>query len=238
MVSDSRSVHDDPQQQSLPLVRKDRILKFPTPSYCLTLQPPKLNEEVRSIIATQTQKNDRYMIHLQEQMGASVSAIGSILNLKLLDPQQAAQLLASSFHAFSVKRRFDIQPFLSQESRDASYKCPPTFDIIGPTGFKFQVPFYKTKKKRSPSPIFERRLKMDHRKDHQKNREIRIIAKHKSSGNGEPRNRDDWLFIARSHNECLCFVAIAKDLLENVGFIINTKKISIRPGKEIEFLGF
>nr|CAI5843424.1 unnamed protein product [Callosobruchus analis] len=49
---------------------------------------------------------------------------------------------------------------------------------------------------------------------------------------------DDWLFIARSHDECLRFVAMAKDLLENLGFIINTKKCSIRPAKEIEFLGF
>ncbi|VEN35923.1 unnamed protein product, partial [Callosobruchus maculatus] len=49
---------------------------------------------------------------------------------------------------------------------------------------------------------------------------------------------DDWLFIAKSHDECLHFVAMAKDLLGNLGFIINTKKSSIRPGKEIEFLGF
>nr|CAI5845165.1 unnamed protein product [Callosobruchus analis] len=201
-------------------VRKDLILKFPIPSNCLTLQPPKLNEEVRSVIATQTQKNDRYMLHLQEQMGASLSAIGSILNLKLLDPNvpltlddtklqilaEAAQLLANSFHAVSVKRRFDIQPFLSQESRDASYKCPideflfgsgfleqlkacqnvrkvaeeikkpkPSFSqpstSLGPRDLNSKRPFYKTKKKRSPSPTFERRLKMFHRKDHQRNRE-------------------------------------------------------------------
>nr|CAI5858366.1 unnamed protein product [Callosobruchus analis] len=176
-------------------VRKDLILKFPIPSNCLTLQPPKLNEEVRSVIATQTQKNDRYMLHLQEQMGASLSAIA-----------EAAQLLANSFHAVSVKRRFDIQPFLSQESRDASYKCPideflfgsgfleqlkacqnvrkvaeeikkpkPSFSqpstSLGPRNLNSKRPFYKTKKKRSPSPTFERRLKMFHRKDHQRNRE-------------------------------------------------------------------
>nr|CAI5862522.1 unnamed protein product [Callosobruchus analis] len=208
------------QTKPFPIRAVRFILKFPIPSNCLTLQPPKLNEEVRSVIATQTQKNDRYMLHLQEQMGASLSAIGSILNLKLLDPNvpltlddtklqilaEAAQLLANSFHAVSVKRRFDIQPFLSQESRDASYKCPideflfgsgfleqlkacqnvrkvaeeikkpePSFSrpstSLGPRDLNSNRPFYKTKKKRSPSPTFERRLKMFHRKDHQRNRE-------------------------------------------------------------------
>nr|CAI5843425.1 unnamed protein product [Callosobruchus analis] len=153
-------------------VRKDLILKFPIPSNCLTLQPPKLNEEVRSVIATQTQKNYRYMLHLQEQMGASLSAIGSILNLKLLDPNvpltlddtklqilaEAAQLLANSFHAVSVKRRFDIQPFLSQESRDASYKCPIDEFLFG-SGFLEQLKACQNVRKvaeeiKKPKPSF------------------------------------------------------------------------------------
>nr|CAI5858970.1 unnamed protein product [Callosobruchus analis] len=192
-------------------VRKDLILKFPIPSNCLTLQPPRLNEEVKSILTTQTQKNYRYMLHLEEQTGASLSAIGSILNLKLLDPNvsltldeaklqtlaKAAHLLANCFHAILVKRKFDIQPFLNQESRDASYKCPmdeclfgsglleqlkacqnvqkvaeePTFDFVGLTKFKLQAPILQYQKEKNPTPTFERRLMMYHRKDHQTNKE-------------------------------------------------------------------
>ncbi|VEN53186.1 unnamed protein product [Callosobruchus maculatus] len=169
-----------------PEVRKDLITKFPIPSNCSTLQPPKLNDEVRSILGTQTQKNDRYMLHLQEQMGASLSAIGSILNLKLLDPNvpltldepklqtlaEAAQLLANSFHAISVKRRLSraVKSLPNVRKVAEEIKKPkPSFSqpstSLGPRDLNSKRPFYKARKKRSPSPPSEHRLTMYRRKD-------------------------------------------------------------------------
>lgn len=118
--------------------RKDLVGKYLIPSNCPALHPPKLNEEVKTILTTQIQKNDNFLCNLQEQLGAGITAIGQLLNLKLVDPNtpvtlddqklqklaDAAQLIASTHHALSLKRKFEIQPFLNDESRGAAQQSP------------------------------------------------------------------------------------------------------------------
>ncbi|CAG9812963.1 unnamed protein product [Phaedon cochleariae] len=65
-------------------IRKDLVKKFLIPSNCLALQPPKMNEEIRSVLLHQIQKNDKFLSSLQEQMGAGLTAIGQILNSKII----------------------------------------------------------------------------------------------------------------------------------------------------------
>lgn len=116
--------------------RNDLIKKFPIPENCVALHSPKMNEEIRTVLSTQIQKNDRFFFNLQEQIGAGLTAIGQILNLKITEPTSdiildeeklqtladAAQLIANTHNAISLKRKFEVHPFLNEESKKASHQ--------------------------------------------------------------------------------------------------------------------
>lgn len=49
---------------------------------------------------------------------------------------------------------------------------------------------------------------------------------------------DDFLCMGKSYNECLMNVNLTKDVLESLGFVINTKKSVMIPNNYCKFLGF
>lgn len=49
---------------------------------------------------------------------------------------------------------------------------------------------------------------------------------------------DDALLIGNSKEDCNKNIEITRNLLQSLGFLINYKKSSLKPSKEIKFLGF
>lgn len=49
---------------------------------------------------------------------------------------------------------------------------------------------------------------------------------------------DDWLFIADSQERCRENLAVSRDLLESLGFIVNVAKSNLIPSVTCQFLGF
>nr|CAI5836273.1 unnamed protein product [Callosobruchus analis] len=117
--------------------RKDLLTKHLLPENCKALNPPKLNEEIRSLLPTYALKNDHFLPGLQEQLGAGMAILGSILSQKLGSPEseliladeaveelaEADQLFANVHQAVSSKRIFEINPFLDTDCRSAAVKA-------------------------------------------------------------------------------------------------------------------
>nr|CAI5837709.1 unnamed protein product [Callosobruchus analis] len=117
--------------------RKDLLSKHLFPENCKALNPPKLNEEIRSLLPTYALKDDHFLSGLQEQLGAGMAILGSILSQKLGSPEseliladeaveklaEAGQLFANVHQAVSSKRKFEINPFLNTDCRSAAVKA-------------------------------------------------------------------------------------------------------------------
>ncbi|VEN34149.1 unnamed protein product [Callosobruchus maculatus] len=117
--------------------RKDLLSKYLLPENCKALNPPQLNDEIRCLLPTHALKNDHFLSGLQEQLGAGMAILGSILSQKLNTPEseliltneaveklaEAGQLFASVHQAVSSKRKFEINPFLDTDCRSAAVKA-------------------------------------------------------------------------------------------------------------------
>ncbi|XP_066305375.1 uncharacterized protein [Branchiostoma lanceolatum] len=49
---------------------------------------------------------------------------------------------------------------------------------------------------------------------------------------------DDLIILARSPEQCLAHIAVARDLLETLGFVLNLEKSRLVPSQVVTFLGF
>lgn len=119
-----------------------------------------MNQEIKSFLSMQPLKNDHFLAGLQEQLGAGLAALGSILTTKLTDPEkdltlsnqavetlvEAGQLFANVHQAMSQKRRFDVTPFLNPECKAASISLPVDDFLFG-TDFLSKVRSNKEIKK-------------------------------------------------------------------------------------------
>nr|CAH7741813.1 unnamed protein product [Callosobruchus chinensis] len=117
--------------------RKDLLSKYLSPENCRALNLPQLNEEIRSLLPAYALKNDRLLSGLQEQLGAGMAILGSILSQKLGTPDrelilendaveklaEAGQLFANVHQAVSSKRKFEINLFLDIDCRSADVKA-------------------------------------------------------------------------------------------------------------------
>nr|CAH7743647.1 unnamed protein product [Callosobruchus chinensis] len=117
--------------------RKDLLSKYLSPENCRALNLPQLNEEIRSLLPAHALKNDRLLSGLQEQLGAGMAILGSILSQKLGTPDrelilendaveklaEAGQLFANVHQAVSSKRKFEINLFLDIDCRSADVKA-------------------------------------------------------------------------------------------------------------------
>ncbi|KAJ8913152.1 hypothetical protein NQ315_006070 [Exocentrus adspersus] len=97
---------------------------------------------------------------VQEQIGASLTAIGQILNLKIVEPNaeitldneklqklaDAANLFVSTHHAISVRRKFEIQPFINEDSKTAA-QASKIDELLFEKGFMEKLQSYKTVRK-------------------------------------------------------------------------------------------
>ncbi|XP_023311126.1 uncharacterized protein LOC111691886 [Anoplophora glabripennis] len=121
-----------------------------------------MNEEIKSILPAQIGKNDKFLASLQDQLGAGMSAIGYIMELKLnsgnndliltdellQNLRDATQLFSSVHHAISMKRKFEVNPFITEESKSAALQSPIDDYLFG-SEFLNKVKTYQTMKKAS-----------------------------------------------------------------------------------------
>ncbi|KAJ8943987.1 hypothetical protein NQ314_009570 [Rhamnusium bicolor] len=108
--------------------RKELVTKYPIPENCSGLNAPKMNEELRSILTTQVAKADKFFCNLQDQLGAGLAVIGYMITQKLNSGENtkneiitklsdAVQLFLSVHHALSVKRKWEVNPLINEDSR-------------------------------------------------------------------------------------------------------------------------
>ncbi|XP_050311937.1 uncharacterized protein LOC126747396 [Anthonomus grandis grandis] len=120
-------------REGLPVdLRKELLQKHLIPENCKTLSAPILNEELKPILSSQTLKNDNFLSGIQSQVGIGLSILGTVISKKIEKPDQecatnmieqlieVGQLFANVHHAMSLKRRFEINPFINEEGRLAA----------------------------------------------------------------------------------------------------------------------
>ncbi|KAJ8949104.1 hypothetical protein NQ317_004198 [Molorchus minor] len=147
--------------------RKLLLEKYPIPGNCNGLQAPRMNDEVKSILSSQVNKNDYFLSSLQNQLGAGLTAIARILDEKLRDPEatvvladdlllslaDAAQLFASVHQALSLKRRFEVSHLLNEDCRAATAQSPIDSLLFG-SAFTEKLKSHQDMKK-AASPAFK-----------------------------------------------------------------------------------
>ena len=119
-----------------------------------------MNEEIKSILTVQATKNDTFFSNLQAQLGAGLTIIGSILTEKLSNNSgntedelvqklsDASLLFASVHHAVSVKRKWEVNPSINQDSRVAAQQSTIDGYLFG-SGFMEKVNTCQAMKKAS-----------------------------------------------------------------------------------------
>lgn len=116
--------------------------KYLPPENCKHLTPPKLNPEVKVAISDSVSRRDARLSGLQQQLGASLSAIGVALtdmlkeegrdNKKYIQSlSDAGRLLSNIFHSESLSRRDLIAINLNKELRDTLTDTPITEFLFG-----------------------------------------------------------------------------------------------------------
>lgn len=60
--------------------RKELVQMYKIPKNCRTLKAPLLNEEIKTSLPTKDIKNNQFLSNIQGQIGASLSALGSVLS--------------------------------------------------------------------------------------------------------------------------------------------------------------
>lgn len=193
--------------QGIPVeTRKELILKYPIPENCAALQAPKMNEEIKNILPVQSTKNDTFFTNLQAQLAGGLTIIGSILTEKLASTPEniedglvqklsdAALLFASVHHAVSVKRKWEVNPSLNQDSRAAAQRSTIDEYLFG-SGFMEKVTSGQTMKKASEN-IRNKPLSGQYRQPtpttsvtHNLNSRRHVFN---TKMKGEKRKRDQW----------------------------------------------
>ncbi|KAJ8913473.1 hypothetical protein NQ315_013853 [Exocentrus adspersus] len=121
--------------------RDNLMEKYLSPENCPLLNAPTVNPEVKAAVQEAILRRDARLAHLQQQIGASLSAIGlaltSMLKNKDGDKQyiemlgDAGRLLANIHHSESLSRRELISINLSRELKEPLTSTPITGLLFG-----------------------------------------------------------------------------------------------------------
>nr|CAH7735780.1 unnamed protein product [Callosobruchus chinensis] len=128
------NIHEELEAVGLFISEKDYQLREEK-TFCPNIYHQKT--EIRSLLPAYALKNDRLLSGLQEQLGAGMAILGSILSQKLGTPDrelilendaveklaEAGQLFANVHQAVSSKRKFEINLFLDIDCRSADVKA-------------------------------------------------------------------------------------------------------------------
>lgn len=122
--------------------RDELTTKYLTPENCTYLNPPSVNPEVKVAISESVSRRDARLSQLQQQLGASLSAIGVALTDMLKEEgrdnrnymqllSDAGRLLSNIFHSESLSRRDLIAINLNKELKDTLTDTPITEFLFG-----------------------------------------------------------------------------------------------------------
>ncbi|XP_060802159.1 uncharacterized protein LOC132902150 [Amyelois transitella] len=102
--------------------------QYLVPENCDSINPPKLNPEVKAAIDEQNLKKETYNEHKQKQLSNCLAAIGKALNIALSNEEtsqdlikplsDAGRLLCDLHYRESQSRRYAIINSLNKEARD------------------------------------------------------------------------------------------------------------------------
>lgn len=115
--------------------KKDLLQDYPIINNCKSLQAPKLNSEVSSCLNDTIIRQDMYLGRIQEEIGASISALAIPLNKFYSNPTEenkehlkaladAAKLLCNAHHSISTHRRHVALPYLNNSARKLTEDFP------------------------------------------------------------------------------------------------------------------
>lgn len=121
--------------------RNKIINKYVTPENCPLMNPPNVNPEVKVAVPESVLKRDARLAQLQQQVGASLSAVGLALTNMLKENESnkeyiqilsdAGRLLANIHHSESMSRRDLIAINLNKEIKDTLTNTPVNNLLFG-----------------------------------------------------------------------------------------------------------
>ena len=102
-------------------VRQELLTKYPPIDNCQFMQAPKMNPEILATMDDKQIRKDNYQVLAQNQLGAAISATGSVLDKLLFseDPEDqltvqklsdAVRLMCDLHHTMSLSRRSFFTP--------------------------------------------------------------------------------------------------------------------------------
>lgn len=123
-------------------IRGELATKYLPPENCSYLSPPYVNPEVKGAIAESVSRRDTRLSQLQQQLGASLTAVGMALTGMLKEEgrdnknyiqllSDAGRLLSNIFHSESLSRRDLIAINLNKELKDTLADTPITEFLFG-----------------------------------------------------------------------------------------------------------
>lgn len=116
--------------------------KYPTPENCKLIKPPSINQEVRMALSESVLRRDARLASLQQQVAASLSAIGLALTHMLKETgggnkthiellSDAGRLLANVHYSESVSRRELIALNLNKDLKEVLTSTPIAESLFG-----------------------------------------------------------------------------------------------------------
>uniref|UniRef100_A0ABD2WM07 Reverse transcriptase domain-containing protein n=1 Tax=Trichogramma kaykai TaxID=54128 RepID=A0ABD2WM07_9HYME len=130
-------------QKGLPYDTKKELQKaYPIPKNCITLNAPKLNDEIKTILGT-GRKKDQYQAQNQTQLGVAIGIIGKALTLMMkkhkpkdvadiFEPiKDACRLLTDIHFNISKTRRAFVLPALDAKGRLVAEECLTERKLFG-----------------------------------------------------------------------------------------------------------
>lgn len=113
--------------------RKDLMEKYPISANCVVLRPPSLNEEISVGLQDTSIRQDNFFCHIQEQMGAGLSALvapiehlvkqGDASKELLQNIVDSSKLLTDIHHTISIHRRYMLSNHLKPGIKKVADKC-------------------------------------------------------------------------------------------------------------------
>lgn len=112
---------------------------YPCIANCSALQPPAVNQEIKSCLDANALKQDNFLMKLQSQLAAGISILAMELNGQYQITKEKAteetkrelekkcdpvKIFSDVFHALSLHRRHGIIPFLDSGVRTVLDSCP------------------------------------------------------------------------------------------------------------------
>ncbi|KAJ8913085.1 hypothetical protein NQ315_006586 [Exocentrus adspersus] len=114
------------------------LAKYGVPSNVMNLTPPKLNQEIDSILDKRSLSRDNSYLELQNHLGKGIGALGASMQIpqevraEILTPLcDSGNIFANLFSRISVVRRNLVIPLLNKNLKTEIEKSKPSDHLFG-----------------------------------------------------------------------------------------------------------